>query len=222
MVKKPPSSPDLEGRDVQAPIKLAESDSHSTAVQGNRGRILLSMVHSEGTSYAAILIPESYLEAMAMAVDAFHVQIVAEDIKVTDLVLKLGMKSSSGAMVWAPVRSEQWSYIVRDGDELRMGRDGAEFAAPKSAGPLVSFKSRQLNSREKKYSYRATLLPRTSEELKTFVRREFKLESDENFHLKREGADAVWMRIPLSQWLPVIREMVKEDPMCEVLVVRYK
>lgn len=61
MFKSLPSH-DLEGRDVQAPaLNTTASKLNATMRQGERGRILLSMVHNEGTHYAAILLPGSYL-----------------------------------------------------------------------------------------------------------------------------------------------------------------
>lgn len=59
---KSPHSHDLEGRDVQAPaLNTTASNSNTAMRQGERGRILLSMVHNESTYYAAILLPGSYL-----------------------------------------------------------------------------------------------------------------------------------------------------------------
>ena len=50
---------DLEGRDVQAPMNTGESDNTR---QGERGRILLTMVESDGTTTgAAIPLPSSYM-----------------------------------------------------------------------------------------------------------------------------------------------------------------
>ena len=55
-----------------------------------------------------------------MAVDAFHTQIERTGASVEELVLKLGMRSLSGEISWALLRSERWSNIVRDGDEIRL------------------------------------------------------------------------------------------------------
>ena len=53
------SAQDLGGRDVEAPTDGSDT---TTNPQGGRGRILLSMVDSDGTvHHAAIVLPESYL-----------------------------------------------------------------------------------------------------------------------------------------------------------------
>ena len=51
---------DLEGRDVQAPVNAEKTENRKG--HGEHGRILLSMVGSDGTTYyAAIPIPASYM-----------------------------------------------------------------------------------------------------------------------------------------------------------------
>ena len=100
---------------------------------------------------------------MAMAVDAFHVQIAAQGTEVTDLVLKLGMKSSSGPMAWAPLRPEQWTDIIRDSDEVQLGSGSAEDMGLYIPGPLVSFRCRKIDATQKKYNYITMLLPRNCE-----------------------------------------------------------
>ena len=59
---------------------------------------------------------------MARAVDAFSTQIM----ETQDLILKLGIKTLSGNVAWAPLHPERWTEIVRDGDEIRVGYIGAE------------------------------------------------------------------------------------------------
>lgn len=81
---------------------------------------------------------------MAMAVDAFHIQIAAQGTEVKDLVLKLGMKSSSGPIAWAPLRPEQWTEIVRDRDEIQVGNGSAEVLDSHDPGPLITFRCRKL------------------------------------------------------------------------------
>ena len=61
-------------------------------------------------------------EVLARAVDAFPTHILTTQ----DLVLKLGMKTLSGEVSWTPIRPEQWTTIVCDGDEIRVGYTGAE------------------------------------------------------------------------------------------------
>jgi len=101
---------------------------------------------------------------MAMAVDAFHGQIAAQGFQVTDLVLKLGMKSSSRSMAWAPLRPEQWTDIIRDGDEIQLGSGSAE---DMGLGPVISFKCQDINAtatrKKAKYITITMLLPRTCE-----------------------------------------------------------
>jgi len=63
MVKSQPIH-DLEGRDVEAPANAGDpnSDATTSTRQGRRGRILLSMVGSDGSMYhVTIVLPESYL-----------------------------------------------------------------------------------------------------------------------------------------------------------------
>lgn len=98
-----------------------------------------------------------------MAVDAFHVQLAAQGTEVTDLVLKLGMKSSSGPISWAPLRPEQWADIIRDGDEIQLGSGSAEDMGLHVPGPLISFRCRKIDVIQKKYNYITVLLPRTCE-----------------------------------------------------------
>jgi hypothetical protein len=53
---------DLEGRDAQATADTGESADTTTIPQGRRGRILLSMMGSDGIVHsAAIVLPASYL-----------------------------------------------------------------------------------------------------------------------------------------------------------------
>jgi len=82
------------------------------------------------------LIGGSSQEAMAMAIDSFHTQIKSAGIPVQDFVLKLGMKSLSGEITWAPLRPEQWADIVSNGDEIRVGGSGVEADGP---GPVIVF-----------------------------------------------------------------------------------
>ena len=91
-----------------------------------------------------------------MALDAFHTQIMASGTKVTDLVLKLGMKSLAGVITWGLLRPEQWTDIVRDGDEIRVGGSGIESVGLDATGPLVIFYRDGWDSR-------MMLLPRTCE-----------------------------------------------------------
>jgi len=58
-----------------------------------------------------------------MAIDSFHTHITSAGTPVQDLVLKLGMKSLSGEITWSLLRPEQWTDIVRDGDEIRLGSE---------------------------------------------------------------------------------------------------
>jgi hypothetical protein len=80
-------------------------------------------------------------EALAMALKAFSAQIPSASTP--DLVLKLAMESSSGTIAWALVDSEQWTDVVRDGDEIRLGCSGAgsEVAGRRDPGPLVTFRA---------------------------------------------------------------------------------
>jgi len=124
---------DLEGRDVPDPVNTGQSNTRP----GERGRVLLTMVESDGTMIgAAIPLPASHMEAMAMAVDSFHAQITSSGTAIKDLVLKLGMKALSGAIIWVPLRSERWTDIVRDGDEIRLHLGSARGGGSETSRPL--------------------------------------------------------------------------------------
>jgi len=75
-----------------------------------------------------------------MVIDAFHTQIDNKKMDVKDLVLRLGMKSSSGVVNWVPLRPKQWSNIVCDGDEIRVGDNDEEISGLYDPIPLVTFK----------------------------------------------------------------------------------
>ena len=63
MVKSQPIH-DIEGRDIEAPANAGDrnSDATTTTPKGERGRILLSMVGIDGSTYhATIVLPTSYL-----------------------------------------------------------------------------------------------------------------------------------------------------------------
>ena len=59
---------------------------------------------------------------MARAVDAFYAQFLSAGIAVQDLVLKLGMKSLFGEIALRSFHLEECSTIVRDCDEIHVGR----------------------------------------------------------------------------------------------------
>jgi hypothetical protein len=181
-------------------------------------------------------------EAKAMAVDAFHAEITDAGMDVSDLVLKLGMKSLAYETTWALLRPEQWTDIVRDGDEIRLGRrGGAEVIDLYGPGPLVTFKHLIGYNTGKIYKYVTMLLPKTCEvshveigserlglnhptyikELDTIIRSEFELSRRDKFDLARVLGDGVKVaQIPPVQWLTVIRQLVKENPSREILVER--
>jgi len=54
--------------------------------------------------------------------DAFHAQFASEGVTVCreDLVLSLGMHSSSGEICWTSFDPELQPGIIRDGDEIRV------------------------------------------------------------------------------------------------------
>lgn len=60
-----------------------------------------------------------------MAVDVFHSQIESMGMVVAGIVLKLGVMSSSGALVWAQLHPDKWVDVIRDGDEIRIEGSGA-------------------------------------------------------------------------------------------------
>ncbi|KIM36948.1 hypothetical protein M413DRAFT_31337 [Hebeloma cylindrosporum] len=192
---------DLEGKDVQIPSNAASRDLNTAVVQQRgRGRVLLSMLCNEVTSHAAIALPESYPEAMAMAIDAFHVQIVAEEMAITELILKLGMKTSSGSVAWAPLRPDQWTDVVRDGDEIRLGSSRIVCSHP---APLIAFKCWRLDI--KSYSCITLLLPTTSEELEVIIRHEWCEIPETEGSLRGQGYFRPNGYLLSTKWLSTIR-----------------
>jgi len=90
-----------------------------------------------------------------MAIDSFHHQITSTGIPIQDLVLKLGIKSLSGQIAWAPLRPDQWANIICNGDEIRLGGSGAEFETD-IAVTFVMF-----STDGSRYGSRTIILPRT-------------------------------------------------------------
>jgi len=93
-----------------------------------------------------------------MAVDIFHTQITSAGMEVKDLVLKLRVNTPSVPAAWARLRSEQWTNIVRGGDEIRVGGSGEE-AGEFKIRPIVTLK---LNAPSEN-QYATILLPTTYE-----------------------------------------------------------
>jgi len=75
-----------------------------------------------------------------MAIDLFHTQISSASTPVQDLVLKLGMRSLSREITWAHLRPEQWTDLVCNGDEIRLGSSGAEGVDLYDPTLLITFK----------------------------------------------------------------------------------
>jgi len=101
-----------------------------------------------------------------MAIDSFHTHITSAGTPVQDLVLKLGTKALSGEVTWSLLRPEQWTDIVRDGDEIRLGGDGVDFSDFHGPNPIITLKRisyYDLRSGWTQYKYVTTLLPKTYE-----------------------------------------------------------
>ena len=168
-------------------------------------------------------------EAKATAIDVFHAQITDTRMDVTDLVLKLRMKMSTHQTTWALLCPQEWTDVVRDGDEIQLGRREV------SPGPLITFKYYN------KGKYVLMLLPNTCEvsyvqmgserlalnhptyikELKANIRSEFGLSRNVEFKLSHAlgyGNSLYVAKIPPAQWLTVIRQLAKENPSCEILI----
>ena len=72
-----------------------------------------------------------------MAKDVFWAQIAMDgrfSSSFEHLVLKLGVKLSTHETAWALLRPEEWTDVVRDGDEIRLGGFDVD------PGPLIIFK----------------------------------------------------------------------------------
>ena len=78
-------------------------------------------------------------EVIARAFNAFRAQLLSAGIMYHDLVLKLGMTSLSGEIAWTSFNPEQWTKIIRDGDEIRVGRRGIKEAVICVPTPIVVF-----------------------------------------------------------------------------------
>ncbi|KIM36947.1 hypothetical protein M413DRAFT_31336 [Hebeloma cylindrosporum] len=213
---------DLEGRDVQPGDVNSDAATVIDVHRGGRPRIILSLVGSDGTMHhAAILLPKSYLEAKAMAIDSFPTQIASDGIPVQDHVFKLGMKSLSGKITWSQLRPEQWADIVRDGDEIRLEDNNAVLAGLSDPSHLIMFKRALSYTHvdKPKYKYVTMFLPTTRERLLASIRTEFHLSAQNEVNLLRvlgNGNEAAL--IPPSQWLAVISKLAKEYPSGEILV----
>jgi len=94
-----------------------------------------------------------------MAVNAFQTQIASTRTTVEDLILRLGLKTSSGEITWVPLCSEQWSDLIRDGDEiwLQIRSGGAEVVGLCDPGPLITMEYKRNNSG----GYTTMFLPKT-------------------------------------------------------------
>jgi len=148
---------------------------------------------------------------------------------VADLVLKLRMKLSTHETTWALLCPQEWTDVVRDGDEIQLGRREV------SPGPLITFKYYN------KSKYVLMLLPNTCEvsyvqmgserlglnhptyikELKANIRSEFGLSQNVEFTLSvvpRYGDGLYVPKIPPAQWLTVIRQLAKENPSYQILI----
>ncbi|KIM36946.1 hypothetical protein M413DRAFT_282662 [Hebeloma cylindrosporum] len=205
---------ELEGRDAP---RSEPADSDTTNVPpGGRGKILLSMLGTDGIMrHFVVVLPATYLEAKAMAFDCFHVQIASAGSTADDIVLKLGVKSSSGVIVWASIRPEQWADVVSNGDEIRVGGGNLD------PGLMVTFGRMGYNYREKPevFEYTTFLLPDSYTKESQL---EAKLQQSLNpcrFNLHRVVEKGVsTASIPRGQWLTIIRRLIEKDPYCEILV----
>ena len=101
-----------------------------------------------------------------MAIDSFHTHITSAGTPGQDLVLKLGMKSLSGEITWSLLRPEQWTDIVRDGDEIRLG-DGSvpDISDLHGPSPIITLMGPKIDphTKTKNSKFVTTLLPKTCE-----------------------------------------------------------
>jgi len=74
-----------------------------------------------------------------MAIDLFHTQI-ASTPTLQDLVLKLGMRTLCGEITWVPLPPEEWTDLVCNGDDIRLGSSGAEGADLYDPPLVINFK----------------------------------------------------------------------------------
>jgi len=211
----PLPSHNLEGREVQLDVT-------ANTGEGRRGRMLLSIFGSDGfVHYASIVRPSSYLEAMALAVDAFHNHIVSAGRGVDDLVLKLAAKSSTGALIWATLRPEGWADIAQGyGGEIRVGSESTEMDDSQCPSPIVTFRALDHQGISLKL-----LLPRTYEDAKNLAIKEFigSNRATGPWHLRGVSSRSTrdmrpWKILP-SQWVPVISKMATIDPAFEIWLV---
>ena len=78
---------------------------------------------------------------MALAVDAFHTHIASMGKANDQLILKLAVKSSTGIIVWATLRPEEWADIAQGyRDEIRMGSGSTEMDDFQFPSPIVTFR----------------------------------------------------------------------------------
>jgi len=214
-------SHNLEGRDVQLDVTANTGEG-----PGKRGRMLLSIFGPDGlVHYAFVVRPSSYLEAMALAVDAFHNLIVSTGRGVDDLVLKLAAKSSTGERIWATLRPEGWADVAQGyGEEIRVGSESTEMDDSQCPSPIVTF--RPLDIRDRGISLKL-LLPRTYEDAKNLAIKVFigSNQATGPWHLRGAlcsgGDKKSWNNVDIlpSQWVPVVSKMATIDPTFEIWLV---
>jgi len=96
-------------------------------------------------------------EVVARAVNAFRLQLLSAGLMYHDLVLKLGMTSLSGEIAWTSFNPGQWTNLVRDGDEIRIGRRGIDEPVCVPT-PVMTFAYKY---HDEEYRRATVLLPKT-------------------------------------------------------------
>jgi len=103
---------------------------------------------------------------MAIAVEVFPTLVQGSKgaAALTNCVLKLGMKSASGEVVWATLLPDRWRDAVQNGDEIRVQGDDPKEEQLESYDHTTNVTFKFTDShRAKNSKYAISLLPKTYE-----------------------------------------------------------
>lgn len=174
-----------------------------------------------------------------MAVDVFHTQMECMGMAVERIVLKLGVKSSSGTFVWAQFHPDKWVEVIRDGDEVCV-EGGSNLHV---SGIIVTFYNPYMRLGDGCCRI-STTLPSTYEVSTVYMRKGLIWPNylthtkhaeaivRQQFHssiFPEQGVALIGTkkdidgkyeptRILPSQWVPTIVHMIKENPAFEIVV----
>lgn len=201
----------------------------------SNNRLLLSMVGSDGqVQYAAIAIPESYAAAHRKAIVTFRTQLGNAAATPHTIVLKYGMRSVLGYVVWAAIDAASWVDVVQDGGEVRVEVTGGVQATQLSQAqwtesflPGATLTFRYKSGASGSATLATTLVPKTYEDAKKVAIELFNIHQSDANQISLElwipeGPGPGFCMSPRiihpAQWQPVILRTARENPRFEVSV----